>query len=67
MEEIKRPATNIPMLGALVRVLYELEGIPKLETVEQEVKDTFGQKLSKEILEGNLKALKRGYSEIISE
>ena len=67
LEEIKRPATNIPMLGALVRVLYELEGIPKLETVEQEVKDTFGQKLSKEVLEGNLRALKRGYSEIISE
>ncbi len=67
LEEIKRPATNIPMLGALVRVLYELEGIPKLETVEEEVKNTFGKKLSQEILEGNLRALKRGYSEIISE
>ena len=55
------------MLGALARVLYELEGLPKLETVEQEVKDTFEKKLSKEILEGNLRALKRGYNEIISE
>ncbi|RKQ61740.1 pyruvate ferredoxin oxidoreductase gamma subunit [Thermovibrio guaymasensis] len=64
MEELKRPLMNVPMLGALVKVLGS---IVKVETVEEEIKKTFGKKLSENALNANVRALYRAYEEVQSE
>ena len=60
LEEIKRGIPNTVMLGALVKVT---EVVP-LEAVMDQFKDMFSSKLTSEMLEGNLRAIKRGYEEV---
>ena len=64
MEELKRPLMNVPMLGALAKVL---NGIVDLKTLEEDIKKTFGKKVSEEMLQANLRALRRAYEEVKSE
>jgi len=64
MEELKRPLMNVPMLGALVRVLGSIVDI---KTVEEDLKKTFGKKLSENALNANIRALYRAYEEVQSE
>ncbi len=64
MEELKRPLMNVPMLGALVKVLGD---VVKIETVEEDLKKTFGKKLSENALNANIRALHRAYKEVMTE
>ena len=63
MEELKRPLVNIPMLGALVKVLKMMD----IRTVEEDIRKTFGSKISKDMLNANIRALYRGYEEVRGE
>jgi len=64
MEELKRPLMNVPMLGALVKVLG---GIVDIKTVEEDLKKTFGKKIAENVLNANIRALHRAYEEVQSE
>lgn len=59
-EEIGRDIPNTPMLGAFVKVT----GRVGLETVLEDVKKKFGGKLDAKMLEGNLRAVRRGFEEV---
>ncbi len=65
-DELGQPnRMNIPMLGALIKVLQDAGNVSvDIETVKEDVIHTFEEKLSKELLEANLRALKRGYEEV---
>jgi len=56
IEEINREIYNVPMLAALVKV----KGLVDISTVEKVLADRF----SGEILEANLKIMKRAYEEV---
>jgi len=60
LEEIKRGIPNTVMLGALAKLT---DYIP-LESVIANFKRVFEKKLASEVLEGNIKAIKRGYEEV---
>jgi len=60
LEEIKRGIPNTVMLGALVKVT---EVVP-LDSIVEQFKEMFSNKLTPEMLEGNLRAIKRGYEEV---
>jgi pyruvate ferredoxin oxidoreductase gamma subunit len=59
-EELGRVIPNTPMLGALIKASEILQLDNMLETLKQ----TFGKKFSEKILNGNLNAVKRAYSEV---
>ncbi len=58
--EIGRPLPNSPMLGAVVKV-SDLVSLPHLI---EEVRKSFGKKFAEKIINGNLKAVERGYKEV---
>lgn len=60
-EELGRVIPNTPMLGALVKASEVLE----LDNLLKTLKQTFGKKFSEKILNGNLNAVKRAYSEVV--
>ncbi|HUU50017.1 MAG TPA: 2-oxoacid:acceptor oxidoreductase family protein [Nitrospinota bacterium] len=60
LETIGKPFPNTPMMGALAKAT----NLVKLEDLLEETKKVMGRKLAKEILEGNLKAIERGYKEV---
>ena len=60
IEELGRAIPNVPMMGALTKVT----GVVPLESFEQDIRRKFGGKFSPDVVEGNIKALKRGYSEV---
>ncbi|MDA8172144.1 MAG: 2-oxoacid:acceptor oxidoreductase family protein [Nitrospiraceae bacterium] len=60
MGEIGRPLPNSPMLGAVVRAT----GLVELPHLADEVRKSFGKKFSEKIINGNLKAVERGYKEV---
>ncbi|WP_126992763.1 2-oxoacid:acceptor oxidoreductase family protein [Thermosipho globiformans] len=60
LEEIKRGIPNTVMLGAIAKVT----GIITLESVEQRIRKAFGKKFSEEIVEANVRALRRGFEEV---
>jgi pyruvate ferredoxin oxidoreductase gamma subunit len=64
MEELKRPLMNVPMLGALAKVL---NGLVDVKTLEEDIRKTFGKKVSEEVVEANIRALRRAYEEVKSE
>ncbi|WP_457567829.1 2-oxoacid:acceptor oxidoreductase family protein [Desulfurobacterium sp.] len=64
MEEFGKPFMNVPMLGALVKVI---ENLVSLDSVKEDIKATFGKKVSGELLEANLRALERAYREVKGE
>lgn len=59
IEDIGRPLPNSPMLGAVAGVT----GLVSLEHLLEEVKKSFGKKFSEKIINGNLKAVERGFKE----
>ncbi len=61
MEELKRPLMNVPMLGALLKAV---DGLVTLESVERDIKEAFGKKVSEEVLNANIRALRRAYEEV---
>ncbi|MDA8085440.1 MAG: 2-oxoacid:acceptor oxidoreductase family protein [Nitrospiraceae bacterium] len=60
INEIGRPLPNSPMLGAVVRAT----GLVELPHLSEEVRKSFGKKFSEKIINGNLKAVERGYKEV---
>ena len=60
LEEIKRGIPNTVMLGALAKLTEHLP----LESVIENFKKTFEKKLTPDVLEGNIRAIKRGYEEV---
>ncbi len=63
LQEIGRPIPNSPMIGALLKVteLAEIDSMAKI------VGKKFEGKFSKDIIDGNIKAMKRAYEEVRAE
>jgi len=60
LEEIGRPMTNTAMLGALVKVT----NVVGIDTIIDEMRNKMSGKLSKDVVEKNLRAIKRAYEEV---
>ncbi len=60
LDSIGRPIPNVPMLGALIKVTDLLP----LKSVEEKLRHKFSEKFTSNIVEGNIKALERGYQEV---
>lgn len=60
IEEMGRDITNTPMLGAFARAT----GLFDLETLVEQVRAWFGHKVSPEVVEANIRALRRAAQEI---
>ncbi len=60
LDSIGRPIPNVPMIGALIKVTDLLP----LKSVEEKLRHKFSEKFTEKIVEGNLKALERGYQEV---
>ncbi|AEH51866.1 2-oxoacid:acceptor oxidoreductase family protein [Pseudothermotoga thermarum] len=60
LEELKRGIPNTVMLGTIARVT----GLITLETAAQRIREMFERKLPEEMIQANLRALKRGYEEV---
>jgi pyruvate ferredoxin oxidoreductase gamma subunit len=60
LEEIGKPMTNTAMLGALVRIT----NVVAIDTIMDEMRSKMSSKLSKNVVERNLKAIKRAYEEV---
>jgi pyruvate ferredoxin oxidoreductase gamma subunit len=60
LAELKRDIPNTPMMGALCKVSEVL----KLETVKNDIAEKFKAKFRQEIIDGNLRAIDKGYEEV---
>jgi pyruvate ferredoxin oxidoreductase gamma subunit len=60
LDEIGRDIPNTPMIGALVKA----SACVKIETVLEDTKRKLGKKFSEKVVQGNLKAVQRGYEEV---
>ncbi len=63
IEEIGRPIPNSPMLGALIKT----SGVLSLEAVIDQIKKKFSHGFRPEVLEGNVRAIRRAYEEVEEE
>jgi pyruvate ferredoxin oxidoreductase gamma subunit len=63
LETIGRPIPNTPMLGALAKAT----GIISLEDLLDDVRRSFGEKFSEQVINANLEAVKRAYQEVAGE
>lgn len=63
LEILGRNLPNMPMLGALIKVVPILN----LDTVLKSVREKFEKKFSSKIIEGNISAIKKAYEEVKSE
>ncbi len=60
IDEIGRALPNAPMLGTVAKVT----GLVTLDALLEDVKKSFGSKFSQKIIDGNLKAVTRGFEEV---
>lgn len=60
IETIGRAMPNTPMIGALVRVT----GFLKLNSLLENIKKSLSKRFTKDVVEGNLNAIKRAYEEV---
>ena len=63
LETMGKAITNTPMVGALVKVA----GMLTIDSVIDEVKAMFGDKLKASLVEANIQALRRAYEEVKGE
>ncbi len=63
LEIFERNLPNMPMIGALIKVLP----IVSLDTLLEGVKKKFGKKFISKIVEGNISAIRKAYEEVKSE
>ncbi len=61
LEELGRGTPNTVMLGAIAKVT----GVIELKYVEDKIRDMFLKKFGEQIVQKNIKALHRGYEEVI--
>jgi pyruvate ferredoxin oxidoreductase gamma subunit len=62
LDELGRPIPNTPMLGALVKVSNTIT----LDVLLEDIQKKFAKKFKAQIVEGNLRAIKRAYEEVKS-
>ena len=62
LDEMGRPIPNTPMLGALIKVSKMIS----LEVLLEDITIKFSKKFKKQVVEGNLRAIKRAYEEVKS-
>jgi len=60
LDELKRDIPNTPMIGALIRAT----GMLKLETVLADIEKKFSKKFKKDVVDSNLRAIKRAHEEV---
>lgn len=60
IDEIGRALPNSPMLGAVAKIT----GLVSLDALLEDVRKSFGKKFAQKIIEGNIKAVTRGYEEV---
>ncbi len=65
VEEIGVNKPNTPMLGALVKVTKVLDFEKMLEDTKKKLEKKFRNK--PEVIEGNIRSIKRAYEEVVSE
>lgn len=63
LDEIGRPIPNSPMIGALLKVTE----IADIDSMAKIVGKKFEGKFSREIIDGNIRAMKRAYQEVRAE
>jgi len=63
LDTIGRPIPNMVMIGALIK----LTNILDLETFEKNFRKKFEKRLAPEVVEGNIKAIRRAFEEVRSE
>jgi pyruvate ferredoxin oxidoreductase gamma subunit len=63
LDEIKKPIPNVPMIGALLKVT----GLADIEDMSAIVAKKFRDSYTDEIVEGNIKAMKRAHEEVKGE
>lgn len=63
LEELGRVMPNTPLLGAFSKV----SGLVNIENIEKAVKKQLSKKFSASIIDANIKALRRGYKEVIGD
>ena len=63
LEILGRNLPNMPMIGALIKVIPILS----LDTLLKGVRKKFGKKFNTKIVEGNVSAIKKAYEEVKSE
>ncbi|MEA3350144.1 MAG: 2-oxoacid:acceptor oxidoreductase family protein [Chloroflexota bacterium] len=61
IEEMGREITNTPMLGAFVQAT----GLFDLESLADEIREWFGAKLPKKVVEANVRSLQRAAEEVV--
>jgi pyruvate ferredoxin oxidoreductase gamma subunit len=60
LKEIGRNFPNTPMLGAVARIARQF----RLESIQDCIKESLGKKVVPKVLEGNARAVQRGYDEV---
>jgi pyruvate ferredoxin oxidoreductase gamma subunit len=63
IDEIGRPIPNMPMLGALLKIL----SVVKKETVINSIEKKFQKKFKESVILGNIKAIERALKEVQAE
>lgn len=63
IDEIGRPIPNAPMLGALIAI----SGMLSLDTIIEQITKKFSHGFRPEVLEGNVRAIKRAHEEVTGE
>ncbi len=63
IDELGRPIPNTPMIGALIKAT----GILSIDTIYADIRKKFAGKFPEEVIEGNIRAVKRAYEEIVGE
>ncbi len=63
IDEIGRPIPNAPMLGALIKV----SGILSLDSILDRIRKKFSHGFKADLLEGNVRAIRRAYEEVKAE
>jgi pyruvate ferredoxin oxidoreductase gamma subunit len=63
IDEIGRPIPNAPMLGALIKIT----GLLSLDSILKQIEKKFSHGFRPEVLEGNVRAIRRAHEEVKSE
>jgi len=63
LDEIGRPIPNSPMIGALLKVT----GLAEIDKMVSIVAKKFQGKMSEQVIEGNIRAMKRAFEEVRGE
>jgi pyruvate ferredoxin oxidoreductase gamma subunit len=63
LKEIGRPIPNLPMIGSLLKV----RSLSEIDSMARIVGKKFEGKFTQQVIDGNVRAMKRGYDEIKGE